>query len=764
MRILFFTDVHLTNRIPASRVDNYPQTILAKVREVGEIARARGVDIIVNGGDVFHSPAVERGLSGELAEIIRSFPAPVYVVPGNHDLFGQNPDTLNQTMLGLLIRSGVFRLLDRDHPIITDEVIIEGQPYYPGIDRKNKAEDYGFRRKDSSAYKILVAHGMLLPKPMPDDVPVTLFDEVPDEADLILVGHYHPGFPVHKPAKGPWIVNVGALARTDAGFDNYRRQVQVLVITIQDGKAELEIIPIKSAPQAEEVLSRAALEEKKARAKRLEAFHRSLAEIRAQKNSFAELLEQALEGRSEEVREEVGRQIREAHKSIQTDELPSPKARRVIDEIELVNFQGHAHTKLELSPGLNAIVGPSNKGKSAIFRAFRWLAYNEPKRGVERIIRIGQDRALVRVRFDDGTVVERARPAKKSTSGSYRVISPEGDTQELTGFGSSVPPAVQEATGHFDVPLAPGLERRLLMSGQHDGLFFLSETGSSRAAIIGRLSGTDVADEAIKNIASEISSLNRERKRLLEDRETLLAKLREYDDLELERERIEALERELKRLEELQATRAELERLHRDYQVVVRRIDEAERFIAKLPDLAALKLELARVKELRTKQGELADLLKRHDAVARKLEAARAVIERMPDLEVLSEAVSRAQKLQEERAELEELAKSWQSVTQRIEKAESRLQVLLRATQYGTLLEQASSLHEKRQELEEILREYNKIKKAYKQAKARAEDATARLGELQDELEAVLEEAQVCPVCHRPFDQDTIHQLVKKGA
>src|SRR5690606_16577114 len=106
----FFTDVHLTNRIPASRVDNYPQTILAKVREVGEIARARGVDIIVNGGDVFHSPAVERGLSGELAEIIRSFPAPVYVVPGNHDLFGQNPDTLNQTMLGLLIRSGVFRL------------------------------------------------------------------------------------------------------------------------------------------------------------------------------------------------------------------------------------------------------------------------------------------------------------------------------------------------------------------------------------------------------------------------------------------------------------------------------------------------------------------------------------------------------------------------------------------------------------------------------------------------------------------------------
>ena len=50
----------------------------------------------------------------------------------------------------------------------------------------------------------------------------------------------------------------------------------------------------------------------------------------------------------------------------------------MIKSIQIKNIQSHKDTSLEFSPGINAIVGSSNNGKSAVLRALYWARYNRP--------------------------------------------------------------------------------------------------------------------------------------------------------------------------------------------------------------------------------------------------------------------------------------------------------------------------------------------------------------------------------------------------
>ena len=50
----------------------------------------------------------------------------------------------------------------------------------------------------------------------------------------------------------------------------------------------------------------------------------------------------------------------------------------MISGLLLKNFQSHKKTILHFHPGVNAIIGKSNSGKTAILRALYWIIYNRP--------------------------------------------------------------------------------------------------------------------------------------------------------------------------------------------------------------------------------------------------------------------------------------------------------------------------------------------------------------------------------------------------
>ena len=56
----------------------------------------------------------------------------------------------------------------------------------------------------------------------------------------------------------------------------------------------------------------------------------------------------------------------------------------MLKRLILKNFQKHRNLDLSFTPGLNVVIGSSDAGKSAIFRALNWLRYNRPTIGIEK--------------------------------------------------------------------------------------------------------------------------------------------------------------------------------------------------------------------------------------------------------------------------------------------------------------------------------------------------------------------------------------------
>jgi len=63
----------------------YRQDRLDAVRRMGELAREEGCQFILAAGDLLDSNHVDPRTLARLAEVLRSVPVPVYLLPGNHD-------------------------------------------------------------------------------------------------------------------------------------------------------------------------------------------------------------------------------------------------------------------------------------------------------------------------------------------------------------------------------------------------------------------------------------------------------------------------------------------------------------------------------------------------------------------------------------------------------------------------------------------------------------------------------------------------------
>lgn len=150
----------------------------------------------------------------------------------------------------------------------------------------------------------------------------------------------------------------------------------------------------------------------------------------------------------------------------------------MITRIILENFMAHEHTELELGPGVNALTGPNNTGKSAIVEALRCVATNPvPK----HYIRHGATEARVTVEVEDGTRVVWVR--KKRSSG-YELWAPGAEEpEEYWKFGRKPPEDVLDVLRMDLVELEGDKEPLDVHVGnQRDPVFLLNQPKSDAAA------------------------------------------------------------------------------------------------------------------------------------------------------------------------------------------------------------------------------------------------------------------------------------------
>lgn len=259
-RALIIGDLHWRAENPIGRVDNYQEALTRKLRDCWDIARAYQVDAILQTGDLFDSPDVAQTTMDDLWDILEEAPAPIYTVPGNHDLYGSNPETLYRTPLGHLFRRRVVRNAVRG-PYVDDSgsVAITGHGYDFSTDIDKS--QYGLSVEIPERYvTIHVTHGMLLDGPPPSpNMRWTSLEEaaaLPNAPDVLINGHDHIGFGIRKVGKTLFI-NPGALCRLKADLREIDRPVQVALLEIDDdGEIRAQLIRLKSARPGDEVLSR----------------------------------------------------------------------------------------------------------------------------------------------------------------------------------------------------------------------------------------------------------------------------------------------------------------------------------------------------------------------------------------------------------------------------------------------------------------------------------------------------------------------------
>ena len=520
MKILHITDSHGTAKSPEGRKDIYYIAFLKKLYELGYVIKKAGINAVLHTGDLFHSSRVSDKFAGQVASMIKSWGVPVYVVPGNHDIEGYTIDTIDNTKLGLLAKTGVITILDRDNSVLLKcksdygeySVRLSGQEYYADIDTGNP-NDF-MMQEDLADFNILGYHGTLVNRKLHPSMKFTLAQDVVTDADMILCGHLHEKYWFNI-GQDTSVYNPGSMMRLDRNEYNKTHMPQYGIVTINlnendEIESEYSFYQFKTARPADEVLDYETADFNKAKVITLDSFKTSLQTTAENLNKDTNVSDMItlIGNNDKDVMNASMNFYNTAFNSMPTEfevkqgYVESPVT-KYISKVDIKNFQSHTDTVVDFTNGLNVIVGESNNGKTSILRAILWAVDNAPL-GTD-FITAGQKDCSVTIWYSDGSYIRRSRSAKSTSSGTYECgfYDEKGQfvEQSYSGFTNSVPVEIDNIHQMPKVSITKDIETHLNVMSQLEGPFLITESPQSRSSAIGRLTGVHIADAAI-NLAN----------------------------------------------------------------------------------------------------------------------------------------------------------------------------------------------------------------------------------------------------------------------
>ena len=256
MKFVFRTDVHATEKAPASWKGDYLAELQSSLAQIGTIAK--GAVAVLDGGDFFHIKAATRNshaLVAQMAAIHAAYPCPVYFVEGNHDLAYNNLDSVERQPLGVLFAAGVFKQL-RDQVFEANglKVRVVGVPYEPDMELQTLR---AIRKQPGDDFLIVIVHAFASENP--SAMQEEFFGEsVFKYADLIssdgpdvwAFGHWHQDQGVTQIGNTTF-VNQGSVSRGALIKENLSRVPKVAVIEVTKAGVKVELIALQVAPATE---------------------------------------------------------------------------------------------------------------------------------------------------------------------------------------------------------------------------------------------------------------------------------------------------------------------------------------------------------------------------------------------------------------------------------------------------------------------------------------------------------------------------------
>jgi len=367
--------------------------------------------------------------------------------------------------------------------------------------------------------------------------------------------------------------------------------------------------------------------------------------------------------------------------------------------IRLVNVQAYRDARLPLSPGVNALIGPNNRGKSTFIRALRAVFYGEAR---DSLVRAGERSATVEIGVAGGRTLRFIRQPRRSPVNVWSLHEADGSVVEERGMryetgGRNVPDWVADL-----IRIRKVEDLDVHVAHQKFPVFLLGETPSRRSAVL------SIGQEA--GYIRDMLVIHRERCR--RDTEAVRSGERELIALG---ETLEGLTEIEALKEQLAAAGAQAERLRASTATV-------ERLQAHAAQLAALRSRLERA------------------------QARAGITAHLPSAEHL-DALTRAVERSRER---ERIGRRVVQASRALAQSQARLRALQDLPSAAPVLENTAPA-------QDILKRLADLRSAARIAETRMAQVDDGLKALQAEMARLVEETGgLCPTCGSPVRPETL--------
>jgi exonuclease SbcC len=201
--------------------------------------------------------------------------------------------------------------------------------------------------------------------------------------------------------------------------------------------------------------------------------------------------------------------------------------------IEVVGFQSHLCTKLELDPGINIITGLEDSGKTALLRAVNWCRTNRPVGDRFRHNKDSSKETVVALQFADGTSIAHS----KGKENWYGMVH-QGKASDFTKVGNDVPQPVREALRLDEINIQE----------QFDEPYLIWLTSGELANVFNKLSGMEKFDgwqAAVSNGIKVANSSIRSSQAQIAEASTQISKYEKLPAVEMLVKEIDAADKKI---------------------------------------------------------------------------------------------------------------------------------------------------------------------------------------------------------------------------
>jgi len=800
LKFIYVGDPHERVSQPKNRTDNFKETYKNKVEEIKRLVEKHEAKAILQPGDFLDAPKYDNAFLMEVIERWSIVPThqlisdlytgklsskdvvkamskntPIVGAIGNHELFGDAIQSFPKTSLAFLEKMGFMILPSKEKPFIltSDDgttVAITSAHYHSKMDTDEHVEDYIVEKK-AADYHIHMVHGYLTNRDMGELFNHTTLDKIAHEtkADLTLAGHDHIGFPLTE-VDGKLFINPGSMTRTKNDIKEMKRQPKALVISVSKEEGlTVEEVPLESAKEGKEVLSRELIKKRDEKTAQMEEIKTIVNQAQVEQGTSIQSIIKNI-GEAKHIEKEiidevtvlVSDKINEMNP--EKDEMSDPYT---IKKLTLENFQGHGHTVMTLSEGLNVIVGESSHGKSSIYRALNWL-YDNGGTNPRQYIKKGTTYAKVTIELSNGVRITRLVESKKSGKNGYSVYDPvTGEVKDMNTRGVE---EVRKLLGFNKVPLDSGKELDINFMGQGESWFFIGKhvTSSERAKIIGTIFGTHYTDAVIKDLEGTMKKSDATLKQLEKEKEDISNEIKNYDFLSDLTKKLSNVEDALTKTKELEQKIKKIQEFHHKNNTLRKQIDQLKVVYAKLGSIDDARKQCD---QLKVKQMTMQLIVKQHVSlknIKQSSDQNKKIIQSLKDISTSRQLLSGIKEKTNKVNDLKRQHKDYQQLAERLTKINNTenivRHVLSKTEVMDDVREKFNFVKRTTEDIgkkKELLKKHSTLSTQVGKGKDFLLTNKNDMERLLNDYEDALVHVGTCPTCHNKIDKAVVNQVVK---